>query len=140
MAPENPRDRWLGTPDPQAVDDAEREAELMPALALAFTPLHKAAFGVSTGVAGALLMAFITSYALLSERARAFPLGLLGEYFTGYRVTWGGMLVGAAYGFGVAFVVGWFIAFCRNLALALAAFSIRTRAELQQTREFLDHI
>jgi hypothetical protein len=45
-----------------------------------------------------------------------------------------------AWGFLVAFVAGWFLAFCRNLALAIIAFAIRTRAELSATRNFLDHI
>jgi hypothetical protein len=37
-------------------------------------------------------------------------------------------------------VVGWFFAFCRNLALAVSAFIVRTRAELREVRGFLDHI
>ncbi len=50
------------------------------------------------------------------------------------------VLIGAGWGFVVAFVAGWFFAFCRNAALAITAFAIRTRAELMQTRDFLDHI
>lgn len=120
--------------------DRDTEERLMPAMALAFAPLHKAAFGTATGVAGALLMATLTIIKLLSPRAEAFPLGLLNQYFVGYSVSWGGVLVGCVWGFTVAFVAGWFVAFCRNLALAIVAFSYRTRAELAQTREFLDHI
>lgn len=116
------------------------EERLIPALELAFSPLHKAAFGTATGVAGALLLAALTIVKLLSPRARDFPLGLISEYFAGFSVSWGGVLVGAVWGFTVAFVAGWFIAFCRNLALAIVAFSYRTRAEMTQTREFLDHI
>lgn len=118
----------------------ETEEMLMPALQLAFAPLHKAAFGTATGVAGALLMAVLTTVKLLSPRAEAFPLGLLNQYFAGYTVSWGGLIVGCVWGFTVAFVAGWFVAFCRNLALAIVAFNYRTRAELAQTREFLDHI
>ena len=29
---------------------------------------------------------------------------------------------------------------CRNLVLAISLFVIRTRAELAQTRDFLDHV
>ena len=116
------------------------EERLIPALELAFSPLHKAAFGTATGVAGALLLAALTIVKLLSPRARDFPLGLISEYFAGFSVSWGGVLVGAVWGFTVAFVAGWFIAFSRNLALAIVAFSYRTRAEMTQTREFLDHI
>ncbi len=85
-------------------------------------------------------MALLTVVALVSPRARAFPLYLLREYFAGYTVSWSGVIVGAVWGFVVGFVAGWFAAFCRNLALAVSAFFIRTRAELNATREFLDHI
>lgn len=121
-------------------DGGDSEERLMPTLYLAFAPIHKAAFGTATGVAGALVMALLTIVKLLSPAAREFPLGLLSQYFAGYTVTWGGVLVGCVWGFTVAFVAGWFLAFCRNLALAIVAFTYRTRAELAQTREFLDHI
>ncbi|MCC6316235.1 MAG: hypothetical protein IT361_00995 [Gemmatimonadaceae bacterium] len=116
------------------------EELMLPALQLAFARLHKAAFGVATGVAGALLMGSITAMCLLVPRAQTFPLGLLSEYFAGYAVSWRGLVIGMAWGFLVAFVAGWFVAFCRNLALAVSAFMIRTRAEIEQTRNFLDHI
>lgn len=121
-------------------DGGDTEERLLPTLYLAFAPIHKAAFGTATGVAGALVMALLTIVKLLSPAARDFPLGLLSQYFAGYTVTWGGVLVGCVWGFTVAFVAGWFLAFCRNLALAIVAFTYRTRAELAQTREFLDHI
>jgi len=127
---------------PEIRDDGETtaEREVMPVVNLAFSRLHKAAFGVATGVAGAILMAAITVMVLVSPRARGFPLDLLGEYFAGYTVSWGGVFVGMGWGFLVAFVGGWFLAFCRNLALAIIAFAIRTRAELTEMKTFLDHI
>jgi len=127
----------LVSPESSLGDTEER---LLPALALAFAPLHKAAFGTATGVAGAVFMMTITVIKILSPRAQDFPLGLLDQYFAGYSTTWGGVIVGAVWGFTVAFVAGWFVAFCRNVALAIVAFSYRTRAEMAQTREFLDHI
>lgn len=119
---------------------SDTEERLLPTLDLAFSPLHKAAFGTATGVAGSLFVSLLTVGAIVSPEARAFPLGLLAQYFAGYSVTWGGVLVGAVWGFSVSFVAGWFVAFCRNLALAIVSFTYRTRAELTQTREFLDHI
>jgi hypothetical protein len=116
------------------------EASLDEALELAFAPLNKRAFGIALGCAGAVFMALLTIAVLVTDRAREFPLGLLGQYFAGYTVSWPGVLVGAGWGFVVAFVAGWFFAFCRNAALAITAFAIRTRAELSQTRDFLDHI
>lgn len=116
------------------------EEMMLPVMHLAFARLHKAAFGVATGVAGALVMGAITVIVLVVPRARTFPLGLLGQYFAGYEVSWTGVVVGMGWGFIVSFVGGWFVAFCRNLALAVSAFMIRTRAEIEQTRNFLDHI
>lgn len=115
-------------------------AAVMPEVMLAFAPLHKRAFGVATGTAGATLMALLTILRLVNWSGEGFPLGLLEQFFAGYTVSWSGVFVGAAWGFAVAFVAGWFAAFCRNLALAVSAFFIRTRAELSETRNFLDHI
>jgi hypothetical protein len=116
------------------------EVSLDQALELAFAPLNKRAFGIALGSAGAVVMALLTIAVLVADRAREFPLGLLGQYFAGYTVSWPGVFIGAGYGFVVAFVAGWFFAFCRNAALAITAFAIRTRAELSETRDFLDHI
>jgi hypothetical protein len=41
-------------------------------------------------------------------------LQLLNQYFPGYRVTFGGSFVGAAYGFVVGYVNGWIIAAVYN--------------------------
>jgi hypothetical protein len=127
---------------PEAIRDAgDTTAErLLPRLLLAFAPLHKRAFGIATGTATAVLMAFLTLMRLIDPTGQQFPLHLLGQYFAGYTVSWWGVLTGALWGFGVGFVAGWFVAFCRNLALAVSFFAIRTRAEMAQTRDFLDHI
>lgn len=114
--------------------------EILPTLLYAFAPLHKRAFGVATGVAAATFMALLTLAALILPSARSFPIGLLAQYFAGYDRSWVGVIVGAAWGFVVGFVAGWFGAFTRNVALAITAFFIRTRAELTETRDFLDHI
>ena len=116
------------------------EMPVISAVLYAFAPLHKRAFGAAVGVAGALLMAMITVAGIVLPHAGQVPLYLLGQYFQGYSVTWPGVVIGAAWGFAVAFIAGWFAAFCRNLALVISAFMIRTKAELASTREFLDHI
>ncbi|MGQ0764521.1 MAG: hypothetical protein ACT4OZ_02530 [Gemmatimonadota bacterium] len=116
------------------------EERIMPVVQLAFSPLHKAAFGIATGTAGAILVMTLTIAWLVFPRVSTFPLHLLGQYFTGYDTTWPGTAVGGLWAFATGFVAGWFVAFCRNLALAVSAFTLRTRAELGETREFLDHI
>jgi hypothetical protein len=67
-------------------------------------------------------------------------LELLANYFYGYSVSWKGLAIGTGWGFVVGFVGGWFVAFCRNMVIAVSVFVTRTRAELAQTRDFLDHI
>lgn len=115
-------------------------ADLSAALSLAFAPLHKAAFGAAIGAACALLVFSATVVSLLRDPEQRAPLYLLQHYFTGYSVSWGGALIGATWAGFTGFVFGWFTAFCRNLILAVSLFVIRTRAELAETRDFLDHV
>ncbi|MEO6444089.1 MAG: hypothetical protein ABIZ91_20490, partial [Gemmatimonadaceae bacterium] len=63
---------------------SDTERRMLPALTLAFSPLHKAAFGTATGVAGALFLVLLTVVAILTPAAREFPLALLSQYFAGY--------------------------------------------------------
>jgi len=117
-----------------------RDDVLPHALALAFAPLHKRAFGVAVGAAAGLAFFVLTVVHILAQPRGALPLELLGEYFYGYRATWSGAFVALGWGSAVGFVAGWFFAFCRNLALAISIFVSRTRGELDSTRDFLDHI
>ena len=41
-------------------------------------------------------------------------LNLLGEYFPGYRVTWGGAVLGLLYGFVTGFAARWFVGWVYN--------------------------
>jgi hypothetical protein len=114
--------------------------ELPPDLARAFAPLDKLAFGVAIGVASATVVFAVTAIYLLRRPEPGFDLDLFGEFFHGYSVSWGGALVGAAWGAFAGFVAGWFFAFCRNLSLATWLFVTRERAAREATRDFLDHI
>lgn len=118
----------------------ERADALPPALATAFAPLHKRAFGLAVGTASGLTVVLVTAIYLLRDPRPDFDLALLDQYFAGYTVSWRGAIIGGAWGFFVGFVGGWFFAFCRNLFLATWLFVTRTRAELAATRDFLDHI
>lgn len=121
-------------------------SETLPAaLALATAPIHKRAFGIATGIAMGLVMFLVTVVYLLrvdpgAPDTRDFGPGLLIHYFHGYSLSWTGALIALGWGFVVGFVIGWFVAFCRNLVLAASIFAIRTRSELAATRDFLDHI
>lgn len=124
------------TADALTADALAEERELM----LAFAPLHKAAMGVAFGAVLALLLALLTAVAVRLAPAAHLPLELLDEYFYGYTVSWPGVAVAAFWGGLVGFVAGWFLAFARNLVVAIWMFYVRTRAELEATRDFLDHV
>lgn len=109
-------------------------------LQLAFAPLHKRAFGIAIGTACALFIFVFSAVHVMFDIPGALRLELLRAYFRGYSVTWAGTLIGAVWAFGIGFIAGWFLAFCRNMVIAISVFLTRTRAELRQTREFLDHI
>ena len=49
-------------------------------------------------------------------------------------------LIGGAWMFFIGFVWGWFLAFCRNLVLAIWLISVHVRADVAASRVFLDHI
>lgn len=110
------------------------------ALIRSFLPLHKRAFGMATGAAAALIVFVVTVMATLRGTPEAEALGLISQYFAGYTVSWTGALIGAAWGGFTGFVMGWFLAFGRNAFVAVFIAYIRTKAELAQTRDFLDHI
>lgn len=119
----------------------ESEAPALPARdALAFAPLHKRHFGTAIGVAAAVVVSGLTLVDVAMGRAETSPLWLLTQYFARYQVSWRGVLVGGLWAFFVGFVAGWFVAFCRNFALAAAIFWVRAKANLAASRDFLDHI
>lgn len=112
----------------------------IPDLELAFLPIHKLAFGAATGTASALLVVALTIDALVRGPRERLPVELLAEYFSGYTVSWQGVFVGAGWAWFTGFVLGWFIAFARNVVLATQLVIVRTKAHLSETRGFLDHI
>jgi hypothetical protein len=116
-----------------------QETDVIPdSAALLFAPLDKRAFGTAIGVAFGLVIAAVTIATLLSPQP--IHLGLLSHYFAGFTVSWAGVIVGALWGFCVGFVAGWLMAFTRNLSLAVSLFLLRSKAELNETSDFLDHI
>lgn len=109
-------------------------------MSLAFAPVHKRHLGTACGIATALLVMALTFVHLLRSPQNDYPLGLLSQYFAGYTVSPRGALVGGFWAAFAGFVAGWFLAFTRNLVVAVTVFMIRTKATLAASRDFLDHI
>ena len=120
-------------------DPPEELNELPPDLVLAFSPLHKRAFGMAVGLTMGTLVMLVTVVAVLRPGYPVF-VPLLSEYFYGYSVSWIGALIGFFWAGFAFFVAGWFAAFVRNLVIAVNIWIGYARAEMQQTRDFLDHI
>lgn len=109
-------------------------------LLLAFAPMHKRAFGVALGLAFSLTVFLLTAIVVLRPGEPAPDIGLLAQYFTGYDVSWRGAVVGAFWAGLAGFTAGWFLAMSRNLFVGITLFMVRARSEINQTRDFLDHI
>jgi hypothetical protein len=106
----------------------------------ALAPVHKLALGAAVGtVCGAGIFA-LTVFHLVFQPTDALDIGLLAQYFYRYEVSWQGAFIGLFWGFVSGFVAGWFIAFVRNLVIAVRVLILKGRAELAQARDFLDHI
>lgn len=114
--------------------------ELPRSAMMLFAPVDKRAFGAAIGTVVALSVALLTAAELLLDPQPSINPMLLSQYFTGYTVSWAGALIGGAWGFFVGFCAGWFTAFVRNLVMALSLFMLRSRAELDNSQDFLDHI
>jgi hypothetical protein len=105
-----------------------------------FAPIHKLALGVAFGAVFGVLLFAVTMVTVALAPEGAGGMALLGQYFYGYTLSPAGAAVGFFWGLIAGFVAGWFLAFVRNVAIAAAIFAFRTKAELSQTTDFLDHI
>jgi len=107
----------------------------------AFAPVHRMAMGVAWGVVMAVMMFLATAVLLLRGGDNVGSnLALLSQFFFGYTVTWPGAFLGSFYGFLTGFILGWGFALARNLAVYLWLVVIKTRAEMDEYSDFLDHM
>lgn len=107
----------------------------------AFAPMHRVAMGVAWGVVLGALIFLATAVLLLRGGDVVGPnLALLAQFFFGYTVTWPGAFLGMFYGFLTGFILGWGFALVRNLAVYLWLVVIKTRAEMDEYSDFLDHM
>lgn len=130
--------RIAGTSDRvQPLQDMDQSRVLLRTIA----PLHRVAMGIAAGVVMSSLLAIITIVLLLRRTDEAITAGsLLGQFLWGYSVSVAGILIGLVWGFVVGFVMGYGFALARNAALWLWLTLIRSRAEMEQYSDFLDHL
>ncbi len=124
---------------PKTNRTAQSENGLPEPVLLAFAPLHR---WHGRG-RGAVLAGVVPDDIALLLRG-GYPIGptlsLLGHYFPGYSVTWGGSLLGLGWGFVAGYLLGYGFALAHNLAVWLWLILIKSRAEMDQYGDFLDHM
>lgn len=107
----------------------------------AFARLDKVALGVALGLTVGAILALATAWLLVRGGRVVGPtLSLLGQYFPGYEVSWGGVLFGLLYGFLAGFLTGWGVAWLRNATIHVFLSWARHRGERALERQFLDYV
>jgi len=109
-------------------------------LLLAFAPIHRSALGVACGLVLGGLLSIATLVLVPQRHDRDFSLDLLGQFFKGYSVSWQGVFVGFLWGMAVGFIFGWSLALIRNAAVWIWLTVIRSRAEMSEYSDLLDHL
>lgn len=125
----------------ELMTDQNPEPELPQPVLLAFAPMHRLGMGVAGGVVCGLGLFLMTMILVLKGGYPIGPtLGLLGNYFFGYSVTFLGSFVGFGWGFVTGFVLAWTFALLHNFLIWVWLVIIRSRAEMEQYGDFLDHM
>ena len=119
----------------QSADNTPAEIPLL----RAFAPVHRTAMGVAWGVVCGGLVALATMVPVIKGND-FLSFGLLAQFFWGYSVSWSGVFIGLLWGFGAGFVLGYGFAFIRNATVWLWLTVIRSRAEMDQYSDLLDHL
>lgn len=102
--------------------------------------MDRLAFGLTIGILFGLGLFSITNFIVLQEGDPIGPiLGLLGNFFYGYTVTFPGSLVGLFYGFFAGFVMGWALALLRNFVTSIYLYLVRFKARMVSVNEFIDY-
>ena len=102
--------------------------------------LDGVALGVALGTLFGLIIFLATNILILKGGNEIGPnLALLSQYFIGYEVTFGGSLIGLAYGFLAGFVFGWLIAFLRNIIVAIYLHLLKIKRNISAVNEYIDN-
>jgi protoporphyrinogen oxidase len=108
-------------------------SELEDLVRQAFARFDPVALGTAVGSVTALILLSSTIALLLEGSDPAGPtLSLLGQYLTGYQVSWTGALIGFAEAGVLGFGIGWLMARLINLLVGITENSIRRRLEINE--------
>ncbi|MGB5660654.1 MAG: hypothetical protein WBO54_14325, partial [Thermoanaerobaculia bacterium] len=110
-----------------------KRPELEELIGQAFARFDPVALGTALGSIAALLLLAGTAVLLLEGGDPAGPtLSLLGQYLTGYQVSWTGALIGFIEAGALGFGLGWLMANLINLLVGATENWIRRRLEIKE--------
>ncbi|MGB5161336.1 MAG: NAD(P)/FAD-dependent oxidoreductase [Thermoanaerobaculia bacterium] len=110
-----------------------KRPELEELIGQAFARFDPVALGTALGSIAALLLLAGTAVLLLEGGDPAGPtLSLLGQYLTGYQVSWTGALIGFIEAGVLGFGLGWLMANSINLLVGVTENWIRRRLEIKE--------
>jgi protoporphyrinogen oxidase len=110
-------------------------------LRTAFAHVDPVALGAAFGVVVGIGIFLATAVLLIKGGPIVGPtLLLLGQYLPGYRVSWGGALIGMLEAGAGGYVLGYSLAKLRNWGLTLYALLVRRRASARARRDMLGRI
>jgi len=95
--------------------------------------------GVALAVVCGGLLALAT-LVLVVRGPEELNLNLLNQFLWGYRVSVGGIFIGLVWGAGVGFALGYGFALAHNTAVWIWLTVVRSKAEIEQYSDFLDHL
>lgn len=132
-----------GRAAPTRVTVPEPVTELSPeeVVEVAFAKLDPIALGLACGLVAGLGL-FVSSVVLLLKGGDVVGpnLSLLSHYFLGFKVTWGGAILGLMEMSVGGYMLGYLGATLRNLGISAYAGLLRRRAEAEQRRDLLDKL
>lgn len=97
---------------------------------LTFAHVDARALGIACGTVLGASILIATVILLIRGGSPVGPnLSLLGQYLVGYKVTWGGSLLGLVYGFLLGFAGGYSTAAIRNVLTTAYLFFFGKRLE-----------
>lgn len=122
-------------------DTHNLEEVIQATLTRVFHKVDRVALGAAVGLTSGLLL-LLTTLVLVLQGPGEFGmnLGLLNQYFPGYRVSAAGSVLGFGYGFLTGFALGWTFAFLRNATVFLYLALTQRRAERQALRRLFEYL
>ncbi|BCA55524.1 hypothetical protein W02_26640 [Nitrospira sp. KM1] len=128
-------------PEPVTVAVKDPPASLDRVLDRAFARLDPVAMGVAMGTVSGLGLLLATVILLVKGGGNVGPnLSLVGQFLSGFSVTWIGAVIGLVemglWGFLTGYVGAWLF----NRGIVLYALLVRSRAEAEERRNLLDKV